>query len=575
MQKVLALYLLLLILSQSSFQSRGELESLRPRTRFQRRRLSAPNQPKGCRTAVGGVCTVCKAGYYLAGTSSPPNTALCRKCLNGCSECQNGAVCMECSSLRVKADDGKKCTTNYVLLALIIAVVVIICLALVISVWCLYKKHKAKNKVKGTFHPIQNHSGGLTFVSDRSFNTQNARQHGVSIVKEARVLSQRRHHEPTVVSADNPTFIKRTHKNKTKAIKLTTKKFEMKYVNLGRSGIKVSKVGYGNWTNSEDEASAQKKANAMVKLAFDNGINYFDTAEVYDSGRAERQLGIALKALNVPRSDYVVSTKIFGGKFPENTTRLNNVGTSAKKLTEGINRSLKNLGLDYVDIVFCHRYDEGTPTIKTIKAIKEIIDSGKAFYWATSTWPPVKLMEAIHLCDALDCPRPIAEQCQYNMLVRDEIENNYTDFFDDYGLGTTIWSPLCSGILTGKYNDGIPKDSRFAKNPQYKSFFFDRYMGTEEKKSETVAKLKAIGKIAKRIGMSQVQLALIWVLKSEDVSTAILGASKPSQLEHNLEALKLQDKVTPEILEEIEVVLDNRPERRIDYRTWAPHRPRR
>ena len=356
---------------------------------------------------------------------------------------------------------------------------------------------------------------------------------------------------------------------------MATKDFKMQYVNLGRSGLKVSKVSYGNWTNSDDETEAQKLANTLVKLAWGNGINFFDTAEVYDSGKAERQLGIALRALNVPRSDYVVSTKIFGGKFPENTTKVNNVGTSRKRLTEGLNRSLKNLGFDYVDVVFCHRYDDGTPTIETVQAIKDIIASGKALYWATSTWPAHKLMEAIHLCDAIGCPRPIAEQCQYNMLVRYEIESNYTDFFDDYGLGTTTWSPLCSGILTGKYNEGIPEDSRFAKNPQYKSFFFNRYMGTEEKKASTVAKLKGIGEIAKRIGISQVQLALIWVLKSKDVTTAILGASKVSQLEHNLEALKLQDKVTPDILKEIEDVLDNRPVRRIDYRTWAPLPPRR
>ena len=350
----------------------------------------------------------------------------------------------------------------------------------------------------------------------------------------------------------------------------TKEENKMEYVNLGRSGIKVSRLSFGNMTNAKDDEEAQKTANALVKLAWDNGINFFDTAEAYGDGKAERQLGIALRALNVPRSDYVVSTKIFSGKFPENTTRVNNVGCSRKRLIEGLNRSLKNLEFDYVDVVFCHRYDEGTPTIETVQAIKAIITSGKALYWATSTWPPVKLMEAIHLCDAIGCPRPIAEQCQYNMLVRYEIESNYTDFFDDYGLGTTIWSPLCSGILTGKYNEGIPEDSRFAKNPQYKSFFFNTYMGTEEKKAETVAKLHGIGEIAKKLGCSQVQLAVAWTLKTKDVTTAILGASKASQLEENLAALQVVDKLTPEVLKEIEDVLDNRPTRRTDYRTWAP-----
>ena len=226
--------------------------------------------------------------------------------------------------------------------------------------------------------------------------------------------------------------------------------------------------------------------------------------------------------------------------------------------------------MDYVDVLFCHRYDEETPTIETVKAIKEIITSGKALYWATSTWPAVKLMEAIHLCDAIGCPRPIAEQCQYNMLVRDEIENNYTDFFDDYGLGTTIWSPLCTGILTGKYNDGIPEGSRFAKNPRVKSLFYDLYFGTDELKAKTVAKLNAIGEIAKKVGCTQAQLALAWTLKSDDVTTAILGASKVSQLEENLAARQYVDKLTPEILKEIEDVLDNRPVRRTDFRYFAP-----
>ena len=325
----------------------------------------------------------------------------------------------------------------------------------------------------------------------------------------------------------------------------------MDYVNLGRSGLKVSRFSYGNWINGEDDEEAQKTANALVKLAWDNGINYFDTAEVYNHGQAERQLGIALRALYVPRSDFVISTKIFGGKFPENTTTVNNVGTSRKRLTEGLNRSLKNLQFDYVDVVFCHRYDEGTPTIETVQAIKDIIASGKALYWATSTWPPVKLMEAIHLCDAIGCPRPIAEQCQYNMLVRYEIESNYTDFFDDYGLGTTVWSPLCTGILTGKYNNGIPEGSRFAKNARVKGKFYDLYFGTDELREKTVAKMNGLAAIADKLGCSQAQLALAWTLKTDDVTTAILGASKVSQLEENLASLQFVDKLTPEVLKEI------------------------
>lgn len=240
----------------------------------------------------------------------------------------------------------------------------------------------------------------------------------------------------------------------------------MQYVNLGRSGIKVSRFSYGNWVNSEEDSEAQKTANELVKLAYESGINYFDTAEAYSFGKGERQLGIALKELNVPRSDYVVSTKIFWGKFTNNTNGHNNVGTSRKRLVEGLNRSLENLQLEYVDVVFCHRYDHETPTIEVVQTMKSIIESGKALYWGTSTWPAVRVMEAMLLCDIVGCPRPIAEQCQYSMMVRNTIEKDYTALFDDYGLGTTIWSPLASGILTGKYNNGIPEDSRFGRNPR-------------------------------------------------------------------------------------------------------------
>ena len=345
----------------------------------------------------------------------------------------------------------------------------------------------------------------------------------------------------------------------------------MEYVNLGRSGLKVSRLSYGNWINSLEDEEAQKVANKLVKLAWDRGINYFDTAEGYDFGKGERQIGIALKNLGVPRSDYVVSTKIFFGNFAENTHYFNSRGTSRKRLVEGLDRSLKNLQLDYVDVVFCHRYDEDTPTMEVVLAMKDIIASGKALYWATSTWPPIRVMQAILMCDAVGCPQPIAEQCQYSMLVRDTIEKDYVPLFLDYGLGTTIWSPLCSGILTGKYNEGIPKGSRFDKASKWKARFYDQYLGTEEVKKATVAKLKAVGKIAEKVGCSQAQLAIAWTLKIDDVSTAILGASSEEQLNENIDSLGVVGKLTPEVLEEIEEALGNRPHRGLDFRNmYAP-----
>lgn len=346
---------------------------------------------------------------------------------------------------------------------------------------------------------------------------------------------------------------------------------KMEYRTLGGSGIKVSRLSYGNWVNCKD--GAQEKANELVKKAWELGINYFDTAEGYDLGEGERQLGIALKNLNVPRSDYVVSTKIFFGKFAENTNGMNNWGTSRKRLTEGLNRSLKNLDMEYVDIVFCHRYDEETPTLEVVQAMKDIINSGKAFYWAVSTWPALRVMEAMLLCDMHGCPRPIAEQCEYSMLVRERVEQDYCILFDDYKLGTTIWSPLTSGILTGKYNEGIPEGSRFAVEKRW-IYIYDKYF-SEEKKEGTVKMLQELGKIAEELGCSQAQLALAWCLVSKDVTTMILGASRPAQLEENFACLDVLDKLTPEVLERIEGVLGNRPKPDMDYRNMKQMKNRR
>ena len=343
---------------------------------------------------------------------------------------------------------------------------------------------------------------------------------------------------------------------------------KMQYVTLGRSGLKVSRFSYGNfgsWTNDDE---GQSIANNLVKKAFEAGINFFDTAEVYASGVAETQLGIALKELNVPRSDLVITTKIFWGKFAHNTTAINNNGTSRKRLQEGLDRSLKNLQLDYVDVLFCHRYDYETPTIEVVQAMKELIASGKALYWATSTWPVERVIEAILLADKIGCPRPIAEQVQYSMLHRHEVEKDYVALFDDYGYGTTIWGALKDGFLTGKYNEGTPEGSRFDRMKGR----WDRYtkkggLFSEENKENTLNTLRGLGTIAEKIGCSQTQLALAWNLKLEDVSTCILGARNEKQLQENLEALHFVDKITPEIADEIEALLNNRPTQNLNYQT--------
>ena len=348
-------------------------------------------------------------------------------------------------------------------------------------------------------------------------------------------------------------------------------KKNMRYVNLGRSGLKVSTVAYGSALSFATDDGGQEKANALVKYAWDSGINFFDTAESYSDGKAEKILGVSLKALNVPRSDYVISTKIFWGKHDQNTTAINNRGTSRKRLQEGLAGSLKRLQLDYVDVVFCHRYDFQTPTIEVVQTMKDIIASGKALYWGTSKWPADRVMEAILLSDIVGCPRPIAEQCEYNMLVRENVEKSLIGVFDDYGYGTTIYSPMKGGLLSGKYNEGIPEGSRYHKFPHLQKLLTKKGgVFSEENKEHTLKAFKGLAVIAEKLGGTQAQLALAWTLKCKDVTTCLLGAKNIEQLSDNLGAILVADKITEEISEEIEGLLENRPELYVDSQTFLP-----
>lgn len=344
---------------------------------------------------------------------------------------------------------------------------------------------------------------------------------------------------------------------------------KMQYYNLGNSGLKVSRLSYGNWVNCPGDENAQEKANKLVKVAFDNGINLFDTAEGYGAGEGERQMGAAVKALEVPREDYVLTTKIYWGKQKVNVNDKNVVGCSKKHLIEGLNRSLKELQHDYVDIVFCHRFDHTTPLKEVCEGMKNLIETGKALYWGTSEWPAARIMEAIHICDKIGAPRPIAEQCQYNILVRGKVEKDYAPLFDDYKYGTTIWSPLASGILTGKYNKGIPEDSRFKNHPEYK-FIYDLYF--QGQKEEVVFKaIEELEKLANTLGDFKAHhLALAWTIQNKDVSTALLGASSEDQLKDNLKALDLVPKFTKEIEQKIEDLFKTAPEQDTNYHSFTP-----
>jgi voltage-dependent potassium channel beta subunit len=333
-----------------------------------------------------------------------------------------------------------------------------------------------------------------------------------------------------------------------------TSKMEYRY--LGGSGLRVSILGYGNWANNDNEQLTFDS----IKLALEHGINFFDTAEVYGNGKGEISIGNALKKLNVPREKIVVSTKIYKSGDDPNDTFL-----SRKHIIEGVRNSLKKLNLEYIDIVYCHRYDMRTPLEETCRTMNTLIKKGKCFYWGTSNWSASQIMEAYKICDMFNLEKPIAEQVQYSMLKRRKIENEYRDLFLKYKMGTTTFSPLYSGVLSGKYLKEIPRDSRYLTNreatPVLKVYF-------DNKHALDIKINKIINLTTKKLNCSLAQLAIAWVICNPDVSTCILGATKVSQLEENLKALEIYKKLDKDILLEIEKILDNTPRGEIDYRDW-------
>jgi voltage-dependent potassium channel beta subunit len=257
----------------------------------------------------------------------------------------------------------------------------------------------------------------------------------------------------------------------------------MEYRYLGNTGLKVSIFGFGNWVNNFNDEMTKE----CFKKCLENGINFFDTAEIYGRGAGETAFGKVIKELNIPREKIVVSTKIFSIGDDPNDSFL-----SRKHIREGLRNSLKRLQLDYVDIVFCHRYDMHTPLEETCRAMNWVIEHGYAFYWGTSEWTASQIMEAYGICDRLGLKRPVVEQCHYNMLYRNSMEVDYRDLFKKYKMGTTIWSPLESGILTGKYINETPSDSRANLKNDNASFSFSVYMKNKAEYDEKLKKLKDI-----------------------------------------------------------------------------------
>ncbi len=323
----------------------------------------------------------------------------------------------------------------------------------------------------------------------------------------------------------------------------------MEYRRLGNSGLKLSALSLGSWVTFGKQVDL-RDATALLQSAYDAGVNFFDNAEGYEAGEAEKIMGEAIDRLGLSRDTYTVSSKVFfGGRKPTQ------MGLSAKHIRDACDAALVRLKVDYLDLFFCHRPDIDTPIVETVRAMHTLIQQGKILYWGTSEWSAQQITEAHAAAMARNLTPPTMEQPQYNLFNRDRVEAEYRPLYDNYGMGTTIWSPLASGLLTGKYNDGIPDDSRFAL-PGYE--WLKERWNSEEGRIK-VEKVRALTRLAKDQGMSMTHLALAWCLKNPNVSTVILGASRLSQLEDNLKAMDAVEKITPETLAAIESILLNQP----------------
>ena len=321
----------------------------------------------------------------------------------------------------------------------------------------------------------------------------------------------------------------------------------MNYRRLGKTGLKVSELSYGSWVTFSFQVGLDE-ASKIMNLAYENGINFFDNAEAYASGESEIIMGNVLKKYGWTRDSYIISSKVFwGGEKP--TQR----GLSHKHVVDACHAALKRLQLDYLDLYFCHRPDPETPIEETVRAMHTLIMQGKICYWGTSEWSAKEIKEAYKISKDLGLTPPSMEQPQYNMFEREKMENEYKQLFETEKMGTTIWSPLASGFLTGKYLKGMPDNTRTSlKNYKFikDSFESDEYKVRHKKVEE-------LQKLASKINIPLVNMALGWCLKNNNVSTVILGASKTEQLEQNLETLNYLDQINGEVMAKIENILQN------------------
>jgi voltage-dependent potassium channel beta subunit len=330
----------------------------------------------------------------------------------------------------------------------------------------------------------------------------------------------------------------------------------MEYRFLGRSGLKISALSLGAWVTYGGQVG-EDIASECMQVAYEAGVNFFDNAEAYAGGNAEIVMGNVIKKKGWKRSDLIISTKIFwGGDGPNDT------GLSRKHLIEGANASLKRLQMDYVDLIFCHRPDLNTPIEETVWGMNQILSQGKAFYWGTSEWSAQEILEAHSFARREHLVPPLMEQPQYNMFHRQRVEQEYSRLYKEIGLGTTIWSPLASGMLTGKYSQGIPEGTRVTLS----GYGWLRKGFESEEGKQNIGKADQLIPLAKVLGCSRAQLAIAWCLKNPNVSTVITGASKSEQVKENMQALDVAAKLDRDIMEKIDKVLGNKPEPWLDYR---------
>jgi voltage-dependent potassium channel beta subunit len=324
----------------------------------------------------------------------------------------------------------------------------------------------------------------------------------------------------------------------------------MEYRRMGRTGLQLSVLSYGSWVTFAKQID-DSISDRLMSVAYEHGVNFFDNAEVYSRGESEKMMGRILKSKDWERSSYVVSSKVFFGWHGEEN-RPTQKGLSRKHIVEACHEALQRLQVEYLDLYFCHRPDRNVPMEEIVRTMNTLIQQGKILYWGTSEWTGAEIMEAHMVARDLGLEGPAVEQPQYNLFERYKMEVDYYTIFRNIGMGTTIWSPLASGLLTGKYNNGIPEQSRLGL--QGFEWLKDRTLSEER-----IARVQALASVAQELGTSLATLAIAWCIRNPNVTTAILGATKEAQLTENLKALELYPRLTDELMERIDTVMGTKP----------------